>query len=138
MAIKVHGVCPYFEVYDMPTSIRFYRDDLGFEVVSTSPHRGGDKDRFHWCSLRLGAAEIMLNTAYEFDDERPVEDHLRATGHRDACLCFGCPDVDGAYAVLVAKGVAIDRPTKVAPYGMKQMYLHDPDGFGLCFQWKAE
>jgi hypothetical protein len=25
----------------------------------------------------------------------------------------------------------------VAPYGMKQMYLHDPDGFGLCFQWKV-
>ncbi len=46
MAIEVHGVCPYFEVYDMPSSIRFYRDQLGFEIVSTSPLRGGDKDRF--------------------------------------------------------------------------------------------
>jgi glyoxylase I family protein len=27
---------------------------------------------------------------------------------------------------------------KVAPYGMKQLYVHDPDGFSLCFQWKAE
>ena len=80
----------------------------------------------------------MLNTAYEFDEERPpLEDHLRERGHRDTCLYFGCPDVDGAYAELIAKGVVVDRPPKVAPYGMKQMYLHDPDGFGLCFQWKA-
>jgi hypothetical protein len=25
----------------------------------------------------------------------------------------------------------------VAPYGMKQLYLRDPDGFELCFQWEA-
>ena len=138
MAIEVHGVCPYFEVYDMPTSIRFYRDQLGFEVVSASPHRGGDKDRFHWCLMRQGTAELMLNTAYEIDEERPsVEEHLSARGHRDTCLYFGCPDVDGAYAELAAKGVVIDQPPKVARYGMKQFYLRDPDGFGLCFQWRA-
>jgi glyoxylase I family protein len=26
---------------------------------------------------------------------------------------------------------------KVAPYGMKQLYVRDPDGYGLCFQWPA-
>jgi uncharacterized glyoxalase superfamily protein PhnB len=88
--------------------------------------------------LRLGGAEVMLNTAYETDEERPSrEDHLQARKHREACLFFGAPDVDGAYAELVAKGVAINQPPKVAPYGMKQMYLQDPDGFGLCFQWSA-
>jgi uncharacterized glyoxalase superfamily protein PhnB len=46
--------------------------------------------------------------------------------------------VDSAYAELLARGVEIQRPPKVAPYGMKQVYLQDPDGFGLCFQWKAE
>jgi len=28
MALKVQGVCPLLEVFDMPTSIRFYRDLL--------------------------------------------------------------------------------------------------------------
>ena len=28
-------------------------------------------------------------------------------------------------------------PPKVAPYGMKQLYPRDPDGYCLCFQWKA-
>ena len=40
-------------------------DVLGFEIVSTSPILG--EDRFHWAWLRLGDAELMLNTAYEFD-----------------------------------------------------------------------
>jgi hypothetical protein len=44
--------------------------------------------------------------------------------------------VDGAYAFLVAQGVELDPP-KVAQYGMKQIYLRDPDGFFLCFQWPA-
>ena len=139
MAFEIHGVCPYFEVYDMPESLRFYIDQLGFELLSHAPHRGGDHYRYHWCLLRLGSAELMLNTAYEFDEERPTrEEHLRERRHRDTCLYFACPDVDAAYAELTTRGVTIDKPPKVAPYGMKQMYFKDPDGFGLCFQWRVE
>jgi len=50
---------------------------------------------------------------------------------------MGCPDVDGAYEYLRAKGVEVSKP-KVAWYGMKQMSLKDPDGYGICFQWKAD
>ena len=35
MALDVRGLTPLLQVYDMPDSIRFYRDLLGFEVVST-------------------------------------------------------------------------------------------------------
>jgi len=140
VAFEIRGVCPYFEVYDMPASLRFYIDQLGFEMLDHSPPLGGDPYRCHWVWLRLGGtADLMLNTCYEFDDERPTrEEHLRQRGHRDTCLFFGCPDVDAAYTELAAKGVVIPKPPKVAPYGMKQMYFKDPDGFGLCFQWKAE
>ena len=27
------------------------------------------------------------------------------------------------------------EPPKVAPYGMKQLWVKDPDGFTVCFQW---
>lgn len=135
--IEARGLAPLLQVYDMPTAVQFYRDKLGFEVVTTSPPLGGD-DRFHWCLLRLGDAELMLNTAYEFDDQRPSrEEHTRSRGHRDTCLYIGCPNVDGAYDELRERGVDV-KPPKVVPYGMKQMYLMDPDGFGLCFQWQAE
>jgi len=136
MAIDVRGVCPLVQVYDMPTSVRFYRDTLGFEVVTTSAHLGDDK--FHWCLLRLCGSEVMLNTAYEFDEERPVPpDSARSASHQDTCIYFGAPDVDAVYEELRAKGLQL-KPPKVAPYGMKQLYLRDPDGYGLCFQWSAE
>jgi catechol 2,3-dioxygenase-like lactoylglutathione lyase family enzyme len=138
MALDVRGATTLLQVYDMPASVRFYRDVLGFETVSHSPHRGGDPDRFHWCWLRLGGAELMLNTAYEFDEERPVPaDETRTAAHGDTGLIFGCPDVDAAYEELRAKGVDVSKPW-VAPYGMKQMSLRDPDGYGLCFQWEAQ
>lgn len=136
MAFDVRGVCPLLQVYDMPTAVKFYRDVLGFEVVGTSSEMGADK--YHWVWLRLGGAEVMLNTAYEFDSERPVPaDRARVAAHEDTTLYLGCPDVDGAYEVLIEKGLAV-KPPHVAPYGMKQMYLKDPDGYGLCFQWKVE
>lgn len=137
MAIDVRGLTPLLQVYDMPTSIRFYRDLLGFEVVTTSPKLGGDPDRFHWALLRLGGAELMLNTAYEFDSERPAErDRARTAAHDDTGLFFGCPDVDAAYEELRSKGVPV-KPPVVAGYGMKQLGVRDLDGYGLCFQWAA-
>jgi len=135
MALGLRGLTPLLQVHDMPTAVRFYRDMLGFEVVSTSPVLG--PDRFHWAWLRLGSAELMLNTAYEHDDERPpVPDAARVAAHEDTGLFLGCPDVDAAYKELRGKGVPVKEP-KVAGYGMKQMYVHDPDGYVLCFQWSA-
>jgi catechol 2,3-dioxygenase-like lactoylglutathione lyase family enzyme len=138
MALDVRGVTTLLQVYDMPTSVRFYRDVLGFEMVNYSPPRGGGEDRFHWCWLRLGGADVMLNTAYEFDEERRVPpDPARMAAHGDTGLFIGCPDVDAAYKELRGKGVEVTKP-QVAPYGMKQMSLRDPDGYGLCFQWEAK
>lgn len=133
MSIEVSGVCALLQVFDMPASVRFYRDVLGFEIVETSPREG---DQFDWGLLRLNDAEVMLNTAYE-QEYRPAQpDPSRVAAHRDTCLYFGCPDVDAAYRHLLAHGIAADEP-KVAPYGMKQLYVRDPDGYELCFQWPA-
>lgn len=134
MSIEVRGGCPLLQVFDMPTSVRFYRDVLGFEVVQTSARVG---DQFDWGLLRLNDTELMLNTAYE-EEYRPAQpDSVRTAAHEDVCLYFGCPDVDAAYRHLLAHGVDVKEP-KVAPYGMKQLYLHDPDGYALCFQWPAD
>jgi catechol 2,3-dioxygenase-like lactoylglutathione lyase family enzyme len=136
MAFEIHGLAPLLQVYDMPTSVRFYRDQLGFEVVNTSPVMG--EDYFHWAILRLGEAELMLNTAYEFNDERPLRpDPPRTAAHQDTGLFFACPNVDAAYDELRGKGIEVNKPI-VTGYGMKQMYLLDPDGYQLCFQWTAK
>jgi glyoxylase I family protein len=132
MAIDVRGMTPLIQVYDMPTSLAFYCDILGFEVHNSSqpvPNCG-------WAWLKLNGVDLMLNTAYDDDDRPPAPDPRRIGAH-DTCLFFGCPDVDAAYAYLVSKGVNA-KPPKVAHYGMKQLYINDPDGFGICFQWPAK
>ena len=76
MAIEVRGVCTLLLVFDMPTALRFYRDVLGFEIVDTSHPGAGDQ--VDWCYLRLDAAELMLNAAYE-EPERPPAPDSRAS-----------------------------------------------------------
>lgn len=129
MEIDMKGLCPLIQVFDMDISLRFYCDLLGFEIIEKA-ERGG------WVWLRCGGAELMLNTAYDDDDRPQRPEPQRVSAHQDTGLFIACPDVDAAYEHLHTKGVEVSKP-KVAWYGMKQMYLKDPDGFGICFQWKA-
>lgn len=136
MPLEIQGVAPLVQVFDMPRSIRFYRDMLGFSVTGKSDPMSDDPDDVNWVMLQLCDATVMLNTAYDPDDVPDAPEPGRWSGHQDTTLYFGCPDVDAAYQYLVSKGLDV-KPPKVAWYGMKQLYLTDPDGFGLCFQWKA-
>lgn len=134
MALDLRGLTILLQVYDMPASVHFYRELLGFEIVTASPLLPGN--RFHWALLRRGEVELMLNTAYEFDEERPVPaDPARVAAHGDTILYFGCPDVDAVYDELRGKGIAVEPP-EVARYGMKQLNVRDPDGYALVFQWR--
>lgn len=132
MTIAIRGICPLLQVFDMPTSLRFYRDILGFSEVEKS----GPGDDVGWAWLRHGDAELMLNTAYDEGERPPIPDPARVAAHADTIVFMGCEDLDAAHTYLQARGVRADPP-KVAPYGMKQLYAADPDGYGLCFQWPA-
>lgn len=133
MGIEIHGLTPLIQVFDMPASIKFYCEGLGFEIVGND---GKPAPHFDWCLLRLNGWELMLNTAYESGARPSAPDPRRVAAHEDTAIYFSCPDVDGAYAYLQKKGIKAKAP-KVAPYGMKQLYLNDPDGYVLCFQWRA-
>jgi glyoxylase I family protein len=129
MSVKIDGMTPLIQVFDMPRALAFYRDILGFEVVSDS----GNGDDSSWIWLRLNDVDLMLNDQYEPDHVPPEPPPERTKWHNDTCLYFGCPDPDAAYDYLKSKGVELDPP-KIAPYGMKHLYVHDPDGYNLCFQ----
>jgi uncharacterized glyoxalase superfamily protein PhnB len=133
MAIELRGSAPLFEVFDMAEAFAFYRGVLGFDVVNTNRERDTDPSQVDWAWLRLNDVDVMLNTAYDHGERPAVRDRSRVFGH-GVCLYVGCPDVDAAYAHLRAHGIDA-KPPKVAPYGMKQLYVRDPDGYTLCFQW---
>jgi glyoxylase I family protein len=132
VAIDIRGICPLLQVFDMPTSLAFYQNVLGFELVTSS----APAPNCDWAWLKFKDGELMLNTAYERDQRPAGPDPKRIAAYDDTCLYFGAPDVDAVYAHLREKGIAL-KPPSVAPYGMKQLYLYDPDGYNLCFQWQA-
>jgi uncharacterized glyoxalase superfamily protein PhnB len=135
--MKATGLTPLISVFDMPEAIAFYCDILGFEIVSHSPVIEAAEGRyFHWAWLRLDGAELMLNTAYDANERPASRDAESWVAHEKVCLYIACPDVEGAHAELSAKGLTL-KPPKTAPYGMRQLYLHDPNGYLLCFQAPA-
>jgi catechol 2,3-dioxygenase-like lactoylglutathione lyase family enzyme len=129
MTLRIGGFATLLQVFDMPTSLAFYRDVLGFEVVSDVP----PDDRCDWAMLKLHESLLMLNTAYETDERPAAPDPARIAMHSDVALFFDCEDADAAYAHLRKRGVVAKPPT-VASYGMKQVYLKDPDGYEICLQ----
>ena len=132
MEIDVQGLCPLLQVFDMKISLDFYCNTLGFTLHASA----GPANDMGWAWLKWNDAELMLNTAYETAVRPPAADPARLAAHDDTCIYIGCPDVDEAYSYLLSKGLKINPP-QVTHYGMKQLYLHDPDGYNLCFQWKT-
>ncbi len=132
MSLQVEGMAPLLQVFDMPESLAFYRDILGFHTVSDS----GRGDASDWVWLRLQGVDLMLNTRYEAEDRPAAPEPARIDAHDDTGLFFSCRDVDAAYAHLVSKGLQPEPPI-VTDYGMKQLYVKDPDGYVLCFQRQA-
>ena len=131
MPMDLTGVTTLLQVFDMRSSVAFYRDVLGFEVVSSYEPEG----HLYWVMLKNGGASLMLNAKYE-DSERPTAPEP-VTRDEDVTLYFGCKEVDAFYAELREKGVPVQQP-QTAFYGMRQMYLTDLDGYHLCFQHRVK
>ena len=56
MAIVVKRITPLLQVFDMPKALAFYRDALGFEVVSSNV----PGDHCDWVMLKLNEEHLML------------------------------------------------------------------------------
>jgi catechol 2,3-dioxygenase-like lactoylglutathione lyase family enzyme len=139
MAIEIRDGCTLMSVWDMPTTVRFYRELLGFEIVQRSPTYAmeGSEELFHWCMMRSNAACIMLNTEYD-EGERPAERPHREETRFGTWFYYGCPDLDDAYEKLNAAAVGCKRPGLTmygGKYGFRTLSFRDPDGHGITLQW---
>lgn len=131
MNISPLGLTPLIQVFDMTASLAFYRDLLGFTVVSCSPEVETKEGRFsHWMWLRFGKADIMLNTKYD-SNERPAQRPRKMS--TDVAFYIHCSDVQLAYQELTGRGLKTAPPV-VAGYGNKLFDVVDPDGYTVVFQ----
>jgi glyoxylase I family protein len=129
MSIQISYLTPLIQVFDMPRSLRFYRDILGFTVHMDS----GNGDDSSWVWITKDGTHLMLNDQYEPGHVPAAPPDERVKWHKDTCLFLGCDDLEGAYTFLKGHGLELEPPS-VTSYGMKQLSLSDPDGYHICFQ----
>jgi catechol 2,3-dioxygenase-like lactoylglutathione lyase family enzyme len=114
-ARNLSHIAPVFRVKDIPRSLAFYRDQLGFDLEFLY-------EDFYGSVFRDGC-HIHLQC------ESPVERDQAAferNEHLDACLVV--PDVQQLCRRLAAAGVAFTVPLRQMPYGT-EFYVRDPDDY---------
>lgn len=121
-APSIRQIWPLLAVEDIGRSIDFYRDRLGFAVVGQAESEG----RVFWCRMSRSSASIMLQQAE--DDDGPAGERGRGV-----TLYFICDDADSMHADLSSRGLRLAAPS-LAPYGMKQVFVPEPDGYSICFE----
>lgn len=118
-APRLTSLAPQFLVEDLDRSMDFYRGKLGFSFEVW----GG----FYAIGRRDGL-ELHLKHAKRPESERSFR---REHEHLDASA--GVEGVEAFYGQCVAQDVNILKPLGATPWGTKDFYVEDPDGYVICF-----
>ena len=133
----VNSMSPNLMVTDVPKSLAFYVDGLGGTIAFTvdpdhnSDMEGGILPGTIFASVRLGDGEMMLQERGNLAEDAPhafsVDDQPGGT----FSLYFRVDDVDAVLGRLEARseGVEIVKPLQMTWYGMKEVWVRDPDGY---------
>jgi predicted enzyme related to lactoylglutathione lyase len=119
----IRQLWPLLMVQDIVRSVAFYRNQLGFDVAGRAELDG----RLYWCRLERGGSSVMLQQ----------EGSSAAPRGRGVELYFICDDAEAMYAELSERGLDLAPPT-MADYGMKQLFVPEPDGYSVCFESPTE
>jgi catechol 2,3-dioxygenase-like lactoylglutathione lyase family enzyme len=123
---------PNLMVADLNRSLAFYRDLLGFSLVTTVP----DKPPFVSAILQAGGVEIFLNDLNAAMKEHPdfANQPRVAFGHS---MFIEVDGIDALHDQLNGKA-PIWMPIVTQWYGMREFGIADPDGYLITFAQKAE
>lgn len=116
---RITSFAPQFLVDDLERSIVYYQK-LGFTF-------GDPWDGFYVIGYRDGL-ELHLKNAPKNQEERK---HRRANEHLDASA--GVDGIETFFEQCVANGATILKPLTSTPWGTKDFYVEDPDGYIICF-----
>lgn len=115
---------PFFIVDDVPRSIAFYRERLGFSVA----YEGPEDDVFFGIIYRDGV-QLFLKSE---QDVAPVPNHARHPHLRWDAYVYA-PDPDALHAHFAARGASFSEPLRDTHDGLRGFEVTDPDGYVLFF-----
>lgn len=107
-------------VRDLETSVAFYRDRLGFELVHRAPGFADFAGAGHTLAL-WERAHIAEHAGVSVDLEASASLAI-------AVRLADAAEVDAAYAELFEKGVPFVRPPADYPWNARCVYFAGPDG----------
>ena len=119
MKPRLTSLAPQFLVDDLECAMGYYRR-LGFTF-------GEPWDGFYAIG-RLDGLELHLKEAPKNQAERR---HRRDNEHLDAAA--GVDGIEAFYGQCAANGITILKPLTETPWGTKDFYIEDPDGYVICF-----
>jgi len=124
---EIAGIAPFFIVRDVPTSLSFYRDRLGFDIIFQGP----EPNDIFFGIVQRGAAMIMFKNI----GVPPVPNHTRdidqGSARWDAYV--DVPDPDALAAEFSSRRVEFSEPLKDTGEGLRGFELKDADGYVLFF-----
>lgn len=130
--LRHNRLIPELYCSDLPRSLRFYRDVLGFALVYERP-----EERFAF--LDRGGAQLMIEQPVDAARTWLAGDLAQPYG-RGISLQIEVPDVSEVHEAVIAYGAEILVPLEDRSYRVgeamrtsRQFVVLDPDGYLLRF-----
>jgi predicted enzyme related to lactoylglutathione lyase len=117
---RLTSLAPQFLVDDLSREIAFYRDVLGFTF-------GEPWGGFYAIGIRDGL-EIHLKEA-----PKTVADRINRRDHEHLDAYAGVIGIDAFFAKCVSVNANIVKPLAETPWGTKDFYVQDPEGYIIGF-----
>ena len=124
---EIVGISPFFIVNDVPSSLSFYRDRLGFEITFQGP----DPDDIFFGIVRRGGAQILLKDIGVTPVPNYTRDIQKGIARWDAFVSV--PDPDALAAEFASRNVEFYEPLKDTHDGLRGFEVKDADGYLLFF-----
>lgn len=124
---EISAISPFFIVRDVPSSLRFYRDRLGFEITFQGPA----PDDVFFGIVRRGGAQILLKAVGVPPVPNYTRDIKQGIARWDAFVFV--PDPDALAAEFASRGVELSEPLADTDDGLRGFELKDADGYVLFF-----
>lgn len=124
---EIVGISPFFIVRDVPSSLAFYRDRLGFDVTFEGP----SPDDIFFAIVRRGGAQILLKAIGVEPAPNYTRDVKKGIARWDAFVSV--PDPDALAAEFASRSVDFFQPLKDTHDGLRGFEVKDADGYLLFF-----
>lgn len=125
--IEVGGVSPLFIVRDVPATLAFYRDKLGFEITFQGP----EPNDIFFGIVRRGRAMIMFKAVGVEPVPNYTRDVKQGIARWDAYVHV--PDPDALAAEFASRQVELSEPLMDTGDGLRGFELKDANGYVLFF-----